>query len=56
MEELQHAYRQSMEERRCHLVLVVLEKVAQADMTPVLRRCTKTFTYLQVNDSFFWDR
>nr|KAG5712610.1 hypothetical protein BaRGS_029665 [Batillaria attramentaria] len=39
-----------------HLVLVVLEDVPQSDMTPVLRRCCKTFTYLHVNDKLFWDR
>ena len=56
MEELQQAYRQSMEERRRHLVVVVLEDVAQSDMAPVLRRCCKTFTYLHVKDALFWDR
>nr|KAG5712611.1 hypothetical protein BaRGS_029666 [Batillaria attramentaria] len=56
MEELQQAYLQSLEERRRHLVLVVLEDVPQSDMTPVLRRCCKTFTYLHVNDKLFWDR
>ncbi|XP_070191997.1 toll-like receptor Tollo isoform X2 [Littorina saxatilis] len=56
MEELQQAYRQSMEERRCHLVVVVLESVPQSDMAPVLRRCCKTFTYLESSDSLFWDR
>ncbi|KAK7114345.1 hypothetical protein V1264_000420 [Littorina saxatilis] len=56
MEELQQAYRQSMEERRRHLVVVVLESVPQSDMAPVLRRCCKTFTYLESSDSLFWDR
>ncbi|XP_076470071.1 uncharacterized protein LOC143300349 isoform X2 [Babylonia areolata] len=56
MEELDHAYRQSIEERRRHLVVVVLEEVAKRDMGAVLRRCCKTFTYLHVADAFFWDR
>ncbi|KAL8613887.1 hypothetical protein ACOMHN_032877 [Nucella lapillus] len=56
MEELEHAYRQSIEERRRHLVVVVLEDVPQSEMGAVLRRCCKTFTYLQVSDTFFWDR
>ncbi|KAK7114343.1 hypothetical protein V1264_000418 [Littorina saxatilis] len=56
MEELQQAYRQSLEERRRHLLVVQLEEVPKSDMTPVLRRCCKTFTYIQVSDSLFWDR
>ncbi|KAL8571716.1 hypothetical protein ACOMHN_060802 [Nucella lapillus] len=56
MEELQQAYHQSLEERSRHLVVVLLEPVDQAQMSPTLRRCCKTFTYLHVSDSFFWDR
>ncbi|KAK7095347.1 toll-like receptor 2 type-2 [Littorina saxatilis] len=56
MEELHQAYCQSLEERRCHLVIVVLEQVKESDMTPLLRRCCKTFTYIHVDDSLFWDR
>ncbi|PVD20663.1 hypothetical protein C0Q70_18821 [Pomacea canaliculata] len=56
MEELQQAFRQSLEERRRHLVIVMLKDVQMSKMPLVLRRCCKTFTYLEANDSLFWDR
>lgn len=56
MEELQQALRQSLEERRRHLVIVMLKEVEQTNMPPVLKRCCKTFTYLEASDSLFWDR
>ncbi|XP_076470839.1 uncharacterized protein LOC143300794 isoform X2 [Babylonia areolata] len=56
MEELQQAYHQSLEERRRHLVMVVLENIEHSSMGAVLRRCCKTFTYLHVSDPLFWDR
>ncbi|XP_070191959.1 uncharacterized protein [Littorina saxatilis] len=56
MEELQQAYRQSLEERRRHLLVVRLEEVPESDMAPVLRRCCKTFTYIEASDPLFWDR
>ncbi|KAK7114340.1 toll-like receptor Tollo [Littorina saxatilis] len=56
MEELQQAYRQSLEERRRHLLVVRLEEVPESEMAPVLRRCCKTFTHIQASDPLFWDR
>ncbi|BFZ12915.1 hypothetical protein BsWGS_15954 [Bradybaena similaris] len=56
MEELRQAYRQSLVERTRHLIVILLEKVSKDDMDPLISRCCKTFTYLEVDDALFKDR
>ncbi|XP_035824333.1 uncharacterized protein LOC101845154 [Aplysia californica] len=56
MEELRQAYKQSLVEKTRHLIVLLLEKVPKEQMDPLISRCCKTFTYLDVHDSFFKDR
>ncbi|KAK0062694.1 toll-like receptor 2 [Biomphalaria pfeifferi] len=56
MEELRQAYRQSLVEKTRHLVVLLLHKVPKEEMDPLIARCCKTFTYLDVNDTLFRDR
>lgn len=56
MEELHQAFRQSMEERRRHLLIVMLQDVQPSSMPAMLKTCCKTFTYLEASDTLFWDR
>lgn len=56
MEEFLQAYNQSINERRRHLIIVILEEVSEDQMDPLLRRCLKTFTYIKVSDKLFYDR
>ncbi|CAG5115592.1 unnamed protein product [Candidula unifasciata] len=56
MEELRQAYRQSLVEKTRHLIVILLEKVPKEEMDPLISRCCKTFTYLEVDDTLFRDR
>ncbi|CAL1535262.1 unnamed protein product [Lymnaea stagnalis] len=56
MEELRQAYRQSLVEKTRHLIVLLLQKVPKDEMDPLIARCCKTFTYLDVGDSLFKDR
>ncbi|CAG5124006.1 unnamed protein product [Candidula unifasciata] len=56
MEELRQAYRQSLVEKSRHLIIILLDKVSKEEMDPLVRRCCKTFTYLEAADSLFKDR
>ncbi|XP_067652729.1 toll-like receptor 2 [Haliotis asinina] len=56
MEEFLQAYNQSINERRRHLIIVILEEVPEEQLDPLLKRCLKTFTYIKVSDKLFYDR
>ncbi|XP_059143381.1 toll-like receptor 1 [Physella acuta] len=56
MEELRQAYRQSLVEKTRHLIVLLLQKVPKEEMDPLIRRCCRTFTYLDVSDALFRDR
>ncbi|KAK6185299.1 hypothetical protein SNE40_007562 [Patella caerulea] len=56
MEEFKQAYYQSIVKKHRHLIIVKYEEVSESKMDPMLKRCLKTFTYLDVKDTMFMDR
>ncbi|XP_048778346.2 toll-like receptor 4 [Ostrea edulis] len=54
--EFEEALRQSISERKRHLLVIMLEDVAQDKMPKVLQTCLKTFTYISKDDKIFMDR
>jgi sugar-specific transcriptional regulator TrmB len=54
--EFEEALRQSISEKTRHLVVIVLEDVAQDKMPKSLQTCLKTFTYISKDDNIFMDR
>ncbi|XP_041377080.1 toll-like receptor 8 [Gigantopelta aegis] len=56
LEEFRQAYHQSIVEKRRHLIILLYKHIPARDMDPLLKRCFKMFTYLDVSDRLFWDR
>ena len=56
MYEFQEAFKQSIIERKRHLILVMLEDIKESELPKDLKRCIKTFTYIRKDDSIFLDR
>ncbi|ESO98254.1 hypothetical protein LOTGIDRAFT_231358 [Lottia gigantea] len=56
MEEFKHAYYQSIIKKHRHLIIVKYEDIPENIMDETLKRCLKTFTYLDVKDVMFIDR
>lgn len=54
--EFQEAFRQSIMEKRRHLVIVMLEDIPDTKLPRDLRRCMNTFTYIRKDDFLFKER
>ena len=56
MYEFQEAFKQSILERKRHMIMVMLEDIHDSELPKDLKRCMKTFTYIRKDDSIFLDR
>ena len=56
MYEFHEAFQQSINERKRHLVVIMMEDIPITDLPNALKRCLKTFTYIRKDDSIFLDR
>ncbi|KAK6185300.1 hypothetical protein SNE40_007563 [Patella caerulea] len=56
MEEFTQAYNESIVKKRRHLILVKLEDIPEDEIPTSLKRCLRTFTYLDIKDNMFLDR
>ena len=54
--EFQEAFRQSIMEKKRHLIIIMMEDVPADALPKDLRRCIKTFTYIRKDDYLFHDR
>ncbi|KAL4235186.1 hypothetical protein ACF0H5_006824 [Mactra antiquata] len=54
--EFQEAFRQSIMEKRRHLVIVMMESIPEDKLPRDLKRCLKTFTYIRRDDYLFTER
>ncbi|XP_045193317.1 toll-like receptor 2 type-2 [Mercenaria mercenaria] len=54
--EFQEAFRQSIMEKRRHLVIIMMEDIPEEKLPRDLRRCVKTFTYIRKDDFLFTER
>ncbi|KAK6185376.1 hypothetical protein SNE40_007626 [Patella caerulea] len=54
--EFRTALRQSLLEKRKHMVIILLEDVSLTDVEADFRRCLQTMTYIKADDKLFWDR
>ena len=54
--EFRTAFHQSLLERKKHLIIVLLEKIPEAEIDLDLKRCLKTLTYVEADDNLFWDK
>lgn len=54
--EFQEAFRQSIMEKRRHLLIIMMEDMPEAKLPRDLRRCIKTFTYIRKDDFLFTER
>lgn len=54
--EFEEALRQSISERKRHLLVIILEEISKEEMPKVLQTSLKTFTYIKKDDSIFLDR
>ncbi|MEW8545080.1 MAG: toll/interleukin-1 receptor domain-containing protein, partial [Candidatus Thiodiazotropha sp.] len=54
--EFQEAFRQSIMEKKRHLIIIMMEDVPTEELPTDLRRCIKTFTYIRKDDYLFDDR
>ena len=54
--EFQEAFRQSIMEKKRHLIIVMMEDVPTDELPKDLKRCIKTFTYIRKDDYLFNDR
>lgn len=54
--EFQEAFRQSIMEKKRHLVIVMMEDIPEERLPRDLRRCVKTFTYIRKDDFLFTER
>ena len=54
--EFQEAFRQSIMEKKRHLIIIMMEEVPTEELPKDLKRCIKTFTYIRKNDYLFHDR
>ena len=54
--EFRTAFHQSLLERKKHLIIVLLEKIPEAEIDLDLKRCLKTLTYVEYDDNLFWDK
>ncbi|XP_060602709.1 toll-like receptor 8 [Ruditapes philippinarum] len=54
--EFQEAFRQSIMEKRRHLVIIMMEDIPEKQLPRDLRRCVKTFTYIRKDDFLFTER
>ena len=54
--EFQEAFRQSIMEKKRHLIIVMMDDVSTDELPKDLKRCIKTFTYIRKDDYLFNDR
>ncbi|XP_061164496.1 toll-like receptor 4 [Saccostrea echinata] len=54
--EFEEALRQSLSEKKRHLLVILFEDIAEEEMPKVLKTCLKTFTYIHRDDAIFLDR
>ena len=54
--EFQEAFRQSIMEKKRHLIIVMMDDVPTDELPKDLKRCIKTFTYIRKDDYLFNDR
>ncbi|ESO98255.1 hypothetical protein LOTGIDRAFT_159050 [Lottia gigantea] len=56
MAEFKEAYEESVTKKRRHLIIIKYESIPEAELDSMLKRCIKSFTYIDVNDPRFIDR
>ncbi|KAH3840064.1 hypothetical protein DPMN_113506 [Dreissena polymorpha] len=54
--EFQEAFRQSIMEKKRHLVIVMMEDIPEDSLPRDLKRCINTFTYIRRDDYLFTER
>ncbi|XP_062571858.1 toll-like receptor 2 [Saccostrea cucullata] len=54
--EFEEALRQSLSEKKRHLLVILMEEISQNKMPKVLQACLKTFTFIKKDDKIFMDR
>ncbi|XP_061164124.1 toll-like receptor 2 [Saccostrea echinata] len=54
--EFEEAFRQSLSEKKRHLLVILMEEISQNKMPKVLQACLKTFTFIKKDDNIFMDR
>ncbi|XP_061164493.1 toll-like receptor 4 [Saccostrea echinata] len=56
MYEFQEAYKQSLEESTCLLILVLMEEIPKGSLTRELKTCLRTLNYIKKTDSRFYSK
>ncbi|ESO90260.1 hypothetical protein LOTGIDRAFT_99343, partial [Lottia gigantea] len=53
MTEFKEAYEESVTKKRRHLIIIKYEDIQETEMDSMLKRCIKTFTYIDAKDPKF---